>query len=87
MRRWLISGLVATALPVLCGGCAQTVEVQTYVLNADVTAPPRDVPASRDDLGIAGCRDNLPSGFVRDGGCTAEMWADRRRRAARTSTR
>ena len=44
MRPWVAFGMAATTLPLLIGGCAQTVEVQTYVLNSAVTAPPRDVP-------------------------------------------
>lgn len=44
MKRSLVFGLMAAALTLLLGGCAQTVEVQTFVLNADATAPPRDVP-------------------------------------------
>jgi hypothetical protein len=35
---------MAALLPLIAGGCAQTVEVQTFVLDADIVAAPQPVP-------------------------------------------
>jgi hypothetical protein len=44
MRQSVVIAVAAAAGSLLVGGCAQTVEVQTFVLDAHVVAPPRDVP-------------------------------------------
>ncbi|MBP1678782.1 MAG: hypothetical protein H6Q29_693, partial [Bacteroidetes bacterium] len=44
INRRVRMAVVSAGLTLLAGGCAQTVEVQTFVLDAEITTVPQQVP-------------------------------------------